>query len=38
MKKRQMSGNDVKITDAQRWYKDDVADVNTVVISENDFI
>ncbi|TQS33360.1 hypothetical protein Golomagni_06302 [Golovinomyces magnicellulatus] len=33
MKKRQMSGNDVKITDAERWFKDDI-DVNTVAITE----
>lgn len=33
MRKRQMSGNDVKIADAERWYKDEV-DVNSVDISE----
>ncbi|KAI4595444.1 hypothetical protein KJ359_006790 [Pestalotiopsis sp. 9143b] len=33
MRKRQMSGNDVKISDEERWYKDGV-DVNTVDISE----
>ncbi|KAI1323935.1 DUF1348-domain-containing protein [Xylariaceae sp. FL0255] len=33
MRKRQMSGNDVAITDAERWYKDGV-NVNTVDISE----
>ncbi|KAI0173638.1 DUF1348-domain-containing protein [Hypoxylon sp. FL1284] len=33
MRKRQMSGNDVKITQEERWYKDGV-DVNTVPISE----
>jgi nuclear transport factor 2 (NTF2) superfamily protein len=33
MRKRQMSGNDVKIADAERWFKDGV-DVNTVDISE----
>ncbi|KAI0110999.1 DUF1348-domain-containing protein [Hypoxylon sp. NC0597] len=33
MRKRQMSGNDVKITHEERWYKDGV-DVNTVPISE----
>ncbi|KAJ9155676.1 DUF1348-domain-containing protein [Pleurostoma richardsiae] len=33
MRKRQMSGNDVKITPEERWYKDGV-DVNTVEISE----
>jgi uncharacterized protein len=38
MKKRQMSGNDVKITEEQRWFKDDVADVNSVEIREQDFI
>ena len=38
MKKRQMSGNDVKITDDQRWYKDGVVDINAVVIPEHDFI
>jgi nuclear transport factor 2 (NTF2) superfamily protein len=33
MRKRQMSGNNVKITDAERWFKEGV-DVNTVDISE----
>lgn len=33
MRKRQMSGNDVKIGDEARWFKDGV-DVNTVDISE----
>ncbi|KAI1803492.1 DUF1348-domain-containing protein [Daldinia bambusicola] len=33
MRKRQMSGNDVKITHEERWHKDGV-DVNTVPISE----
>ncbi|KAK0613063.1 hypothetical protein B0T17DRAFT_396103 [Bombardia bombarda] len=33
MRKRQMSGNDVKISDDDRWFKDGV-DVNTVDISE----
>ncbi|KAI1398585.1 DUF1348-domain-containing protein [Hypoxylon fuscum] len=33
MRKRQMSGNDVKISEEERWYKDGV-DVNTVPISE----
>jgi len=33
MRKRQMSGNDVKISDGERWFKGDV-DVNTVEISE----
>ena len=38
MKKRQMSGNDVKITHEQRWFKEDVADVNSVKIPEHEFI
>ncbi|TVY82188.1 hypothetical protein LSUE1_G005852 [Lachnellula suecica] len=33
MRKRQMSGNDVKISEQERWYKDGI-DVNTVEISE----
>ncbi|KID79633.1 uncharacterized protein G6M90_00g017590 [Metarhizium brunneum] len=33
MRKRQMSGNDVKIAEEERWYKDGV-DVNSVEISE----
>lgn len=33
MRKRQMSGNDVKISEEERWFKDGV-DVNTVDISE----
>ncbi|KAI9300411.1 hypothetical protein BJ944DRAFT_273094 [Cunninghamella echinulata] len=33
MKKRQMSGNDVKIEEDQRWFKDNV-DVDKVEISE----
>ncbi|KAK3694819.1 hypothetical protein B0T22DRAFT_477532 [Podospora appendiculata] len=33
MRKRQMSGNDVKIGDQERWFTDGV-DVNTVDISE----
>lgn len=33
MRKRQNSTNDVKITEAERWFKDGV-DVNTVEISE----
>ncbi|KAF6827065.1 hypothetical protein CPLU01_09329 [Colletotrichum plurivorum] len=33
MRKRQMSGNDVKIDESDRWFKDGV-DVNTVDISE----
>ncbi|KAL7911896.1 hypothetical protein GGI35DRAFT_477588 [Trichoderma velutinum] len=34
MRKRQMSGNDVKISDDERWFKDGV-NVNEVDISEN---
>jgi nuclear transport factor 2 (NTF2) superfamily protein len=33
MRKRQMSGNDVKLTDEERWFKEGV-DVNEVDISE----
>lgn len=33
MRKRQMSGNDVEISDSERWFKEGV-DVNTVDISE----
>ncbi|KAK3363339.1 hypothetical protein B0T25DRAFT_37384 [Lasiosphaeria hispida] len=33
MRKRQMSGNDVKISDEERWFKDGV-NVNSVDISE----
>ncbi|KAK2052660.1 DUF1348-domain-containing protein [Colletotrichum caudatum] len=33
MRKRQMSGNDVKIEETQRWFRDGV-DVNTVAIGE----
>ncbi|KAK1992998.1 DUF1348-domain-containing protein [Colletotrichum falcatum] len=33
MRKRQMSGNDVKIEETQRWFRDGV-DVNTVAIAE----
>ena len=33
MRKRQMSGNDVKIADEERWFKDGV-DVNAVEIEE----
>ncbi|OAQ96762.1 hypothetical protein LLEC1_01431 [Akanthomyces lecanii] len=33
MRKRQMSGNNVKITDEERWFKDGM-DVNAVEISE----
>jgi uncharacterized protein len=38
MKKRQMSGNDVKITNEQRWFTEDIVDVNSVEIKEEDFI
>ncbi|KZT03631.1 DUF1348-domain-containing protein [Laetiporus sulphureus 93-53] len=34
MRKRQMSGNDVAITEEERWFKDDVVDEDTVEISE----
>ncbi|KAI4702442.1 hypothetical protein J4E81_002805 [Alternaria sp. BMP 2799] len=34
MRKRQMSGNDIEIDEAQRWFKDGV-DVNAVEISES---
>ncbi|KAI9256469.1 hypothetical protein BDA99DRAFT_516467 [Phascolomyces articulosus] len=34
MRKRQMSGNNIKITQEERWFTDDVTDVNTVYISE----
>ncbi|KAF2737583.1 DUF1348-domain-containing protein [Polyplosphaeria fusca] len=33
MRKRQMSGNDVEISEEERWFKDGI-DVNTVNISE----
>lgn len=33
MRKRQMSGNDVKISEEERWFRDGV-DVNSVDISE----
>ncbi|CAK7218810.1 hypothetical protein SBRCBS47491_003631 [Sporothrix bragantina] len=33
MRKRMMSGNDVAITDSERWFRDGI-DVNTVDISE----
>ncbi|KAK4168632.1 hypothetical protein QBC43DRAFT_103648 [Cladorrhinum sp. PSN259] len=36
MRKRQMSGNDVKISQEERWFKDGV-DVNTVEIGERDW-
>jgi len=34
MRKRQMSGNDVVLKDGERWFTEDVEDVNTVHISE----
>ncbi|OCH88012.1 DUF1348-domain-containing protein [Obba rivulosa] len=34
MRKRQMSGNDVAITEEQRWFKESVADEDSVEISE----
>jgi hypothetical protein len=33
MRKRQMSGNDVKLADSERWFKGEV-DVNEVLIGE----
>lgn len=33
MRKRQMSGNDIEITESERWFKDGV-DINSVSISE----
>jgi hypothetical protein len=33
MRKRQMSGNDVRITEEERWFKDGV-DVDSVSIGE----
>lgn len=33
MRKRQMSGNDVELTEDERWFKDGV-DVDSVLISE----
>ncbi|KAI8149406.1 hypothetical protein BJV82DRAFT_587970 [Fennellomyces sp. T-0311] len=33
MRKRQMSGNNIKISEEERWFKDNI-DVNTVDISE----
>ena len=38
MKKRQMSGNDVKISHEQRWFKEEVEDVNTVKLTEQMWI
>ena len=37
MEKRQMSGNDVVIGDAGRWFKDEVEDVDTVELGGRDF-
>ena len=34
MRKRQMSGNDVRIEDTERWFGDGVEDVNAVEIDE----
>lgn len=34
MRKRQMSGNDVPISDNERWFKESVADEDTVDVSE----
>ncbi|EPT04819.1 hypothetical protein FOMPIDRAFT_1045502 [Fomitopsis schrenkii] len=34
MRKRQMSGNDVPISEEERWFKEDVADEDSVEISE----
>ncbi|KAJ3027994.1 UNVERIFIED_CONTAM: hypothetical protein HDU68_002676 [Siphonaria sp. JEL0065] len=34
MRKRMMSGNDVKISENERWFTDDVVDVDSVDISE----
>lgn len=36
MKKRQMSGNDIKINNDERWFKDDI-DIEKVEISEKHF-
>ncbi|KAL3426566.1 hypothetical protein PVAG01_00075 [Phlyctema vagabunda] len=36
MAKRQMSGNDVKLTEEERWFKEGV-DVNTVEIGDRDW-
>ena len=33
MRKRQMSGNDIEITEGERWFKDGI-DVNSVDIGE----
>lgn len=34
MRKRQMSGNDVPISEEERWFTDDVVDEDSVEISE----
>lgn len=34
MRKRQMSGNDVPISEEERWFEDTVLDEDTVEISE----
>lgn len=34
MRKRQMSGNNVKIAETERWFHEGVQDVNSVTISE----
>lgn len=34
MRKRQMSGNDIEIAEADRWFGEDVVDVNLVEITE----
>ncbi|KAI0691506.1 hypothetical protein BC835DRAFT_115894 [Cytidiella melzeri] len=38
MEKRQMSGNDVPITDSQRWFKDESVHVDDVQIPEHELI
>ncbi|OCH86441.1 DUF1348-domain-containing protein [Obba rivulosa] len=35
MRKRMMSGNDVAITEEERWFKESVIDVDSVYISED---
>lgn len=34
MRKRQMSGNDLAISNEERWFTEDVADEDTVDIAE----
>ena len=34
MKKRQMSGNDIEISEDERWFTEDAEDVNTVHIGK----